>query len=57
MNKPLKILSPEEKLKYAELLYTSARELKKAALRTFYPKMTEAEIEKKVREIFLNGKT
>ncbi|MDQ7816777.1 MAG: hypothetical protein RDU14_07085 [Melioribacteraceae bacterium] len=49
-------ISPEEKLKQALNLYWTAYELKKAALRSFYPSLTEEEIDEKVKQIFSNVK-
>lgn len=49
--------TPEEKLLLAESLYFSAKALKKAALKSFYPELTDKEIEKKVRDWMMYGKT
>lgn len=46
----------EEKLLLSLKLYHSAKELKAAALRMFYPKMSEEKIKEKVREIFSYAK-
>jgi len=51
--KVFKAMSPEQKLNAAARLYWSARDLKSAGLRNFYPELSEMEIEKKVREAFL----
>jgi len=51
------ILTPEQKLIQSLKLYHSAKELKTAALRKFYPELTETEIKQKVRNIFLYART
>jgi hypothetical protein len=55
--KTLKSLSPDEKLKLAEKLYTSARSLKASAIRQWHPHWSEEKIAKKVKEIFLYART
>jgi hypothetical protein len=55
-NKKIK-LTPEQKLMQSLRLYHAAKELKTAALRKFYPSITEQEIKEKVREIFLYART
>jgi hypothetical protein len=50
-------MTPEEKLKIALRLYYSARQLKAAALLQDHPNLTEQEVQKKVREIFLYART
>jgi len=50
-------MSPAQKLKAAERLYHSARELKAAALRARHPDWTEEAIRRAVREVFLNSRT
>ena len=50
-------LTPEQKLYQALRLYYSAKELKAAAIRKFHPALTEAEINEKVKEIFLHART
>ena len=49
-------MTPEQKLRVALRLYYSARELKAAGLRAQNPDWNEAEIQAKVKEIFLNAK-
>ncbi|KAF0151151.1 MAG: hypothetical protein FD143_2186 [Ignavibacteria bacterium] len=49
-------LTAEQRLIESLRLYFLARELKKAALKTLEPNMSEEEIEKKVKEIFSNAK-
>ena len=49
-------MTPEQKLRVALRLYYSARELKAAGLRAQNSDMTEAEIQAKVKDIFLNAK-
>ena len=51
--KIFKAMSPERKLKLSTQLYYSAREMKAAAIKQQYPKWSEEEVQKKVREIFL----
>jgi len=51
------ILTPEQKLIQSLKLYHAAKELKTAALRKFYPELTETEIKLKVRNIFLYART
>ena len=50
--KILKTLSPNEKLKLAENLYTSAKTLKGSAIRQQHPHWSEEKIAEKVKEIF-----
>ena len=50
-------LSPEQKLTQSLRLYYNARELKIASLRKFHPELSEEEIQKKVKEIFLYAKS
>ncbi len=50
-------LSPEQKLTQSLRLYYNAKELKIAALRKFHPELSEQEIQKKVKEIFLYAKS
>jgi len=49
--------TPEEKLQQALRLYYSVRELKKAALRQFYPEWNQDKIEKKLKEFFLHARS
>jgi Rv0078B-related antitoxin len=51
--KILQSLSPAQKLRAAERLYHSARQLKAAALRAQHPDWTEEAILQAVRQIFL----
>jgi hypothetical protein len=53
----LQAVSPTQKLRAAERLYYSARQLKAAALRAEHPDWTEEAIRKAVREIFLYGRS
>jgi hypothetical protein len=46
-------MSPAQKLRAAERLYLSARQLKAAALRAKHPDWTTEAIQRAVREIFL----
>ncbi|MBS3917635.1 MAG: hypothetical protein KG012_01980 [Deltaproteobacteria bacterium] len=50
-------MTPEQKLRIALQLYSSARQLKAAALRHAHPDWTEKELQEKVREFFLYGRT
>jgi len=52
----LKSRSAEDKLTQALRLYHSALQLKIAALRQFYPQLSEQEIEDKAKRIFFNAK-
>ncbi|MBI1937726.1 MAG: hypothetical protein HYS25_06340 [Ignavibacteriales bacterium] len=56
-NARFKNFSPEKKLLLSMELYHSARKLKIAALRTLHPEMSDEQIEKKVKEIFLNARS
>lgn len=51
--KILQAMTPAQKLRAAERLYHSARQLKAAALRAQHPDWTEAAILQAVRQIFL----
>ena len=53
----LKAMSPAQKLRAAERLYWSARQLKAAALRAEHPDWTEEAIQLAVREIFLYARS
>lgn len=53
----LRAMSPAQKLKAAEQLYWSARQLKAAALRAQHPGWSEEEIERAVREAFLYARS
>ena len=46
-------MKPEKKLRVAQMLYYSARELKAAGLRAQNPNWSEEMIKDRVREIFL----
>lgn len=46
----LRAMTPEQKLRAAEGLYDSARELKAAVLRQDHPEWTEAQIDGAVRD-------
>jgi hypothetical protein len=46
-------MTPEQKLRAAERLYWSARELKAAWLRAEHPDWTEEQVAKAVRDAFL----
>jgi len=49
----LQAMSPTQKLRAAERLYHSARQLKAAALRAEHPDWTDEAIHQAVRKIFL----
>jgi Rv0078B-related antitoxin len=53
----LQAMTPAQKLRAAERLYYSARELKAAALRAEHPDWTEEAIRRAVREIFLYARS
>jgi len=53
----LKDFTAEKKLLLALNLYHSAKELKKASLKKLHPEMTEKEIQKKVKDIFLYARS
>jgi hypothetical protein len=55
--KIIRAMTPAQKLKTAEQLYWSARELKAAGLRMQHPDWTEEEIERAVREAFLYARS
>ena len=57
MNQYLKDFIPEKKLLLSLNLYHSAVKLKKASLRKLHPELTEKEIQKKVKEIFLYARS
>jgi len=50
-------VNPRTKIYQSLKLYSAAKELKAAALRKFYPELTETEINKKVKDIFLYART
>ncbi len=55
--KILQAMSPAQKLRAAERLYHSARQLKAAALRAEHPDWTEEAIRQAVRKIFLYARS
>lgn len=55
--KILNRMSPGKRLKLAENLYMSARELKAAGLRASHPDLSEEEIRQKVKEFFLYARS
>lgn len=50
-------MTTSQKLDLSLLLYLSAHELKKSAIKEFYPELSNREVEEKVREIFLYART
>jgi hypothetical protein len=57
VKKVLQAMSPAQKLRAAERLYYSARQLKSAALRAEHPDWTDEAIRRAVREIFLYARS
>ncbi len=55
--KTLQAMSPAQKLRAAEQLYHSARQLKAAALRAEHPDWTDEAIQQAVRDIFLYARS
>lgn len=53
----LQAMSPAQKLRAAERLYWSARQLKAAAVRAQHPDWTEEAIQQAVRQIFLYARS
>jgi Rv0078B-related antitoxin len=53
----LQAMSPAQKLRAAERLYLSARQLKTAALRAEHPDWTDEAIHEAVRQIFLYARS
>lgn len=53
----LQAMSPEQKLRAAERLYYSARQLKAAALRAEHPDWSDEAIRRAVRMIFLYARS
>jgi Rv0078B-related antitoxin len=53
----LQAMTPAQKLRAAERLYWSARQLKAAALRAQHPDWTEEAIQQAVRQIFLYARS
>ncbi len=52
-----KNMTASKKLNLSLNLYSSARELKKAAIKQFHPELEDYQIERKVREIFIYART
>jgi hypothetical protein len=57
VKKVLQAMSPAQKLRAAERLYYSARQLKAAALRAEHPDWTDEAIRQAVRLIFLHARS
>ena len=57
MQQILQAMSPAQKLRAAERLYHSARQLKAAALRAEHPDWTSEAIRQAVRHIFLHARS
>jgi len=55
--KVLQAMSPAQKLRAAQRLYYSARQLKAAALRAEHPDWTDEAIHEAVRQIFLYARS
>ena len=55
--KIVQAMSPAQKLRAAERLYYSARQLKAAALRAEHPNWSDQAISQAVREIFLYARS
>jgi hypothetical protein len=53
----LRAMTPAQKLRAAERLYWSARQLKAAALRAQHPDWSEEKIQRTVREIFMYARS
>ena len=53
----LRRMSPEQRLAAATNLYYSARKLKAAWIRHLHPDWSDEQVEKEVREIFINART
>ena len=47
-------MSAQRKLEVADELFLLARELKSSSLRTLHPQLSEAELEARVRELFIH---
>jgi hypothetical protein len=52
-----KKMTADEKIRIANSLYATARIIKRAALQIKYPHLSEDEIDKKLRDIFLHART
>ena len=57
VQKVVHAMSPAQKLRAAERLYHSARQLKAAALRAEHPDWTDEAIRQAVRKIFLYARS
>jgi hypothetical protein len=57
LQRVLQAMTPTQKLRAAERLYWSARQLKAAALRSEHPDWTEEAIRQAVREISLYARS
>jgi hypothetical protein len=57
LQRVLQAMTPAQKLRAAERLYYSARQLKAAALRAEHPDWSEEAIHRAVREIFLYARS
>lgn len=57
MNNITKYLTPEDKLLLSLNLYYAAKELKRASLKKFHPELSENEIAKRLKEIFLYARS
>ncbi len=57
VRKVLQAMTPAQKLRAAERLYWSARQLKAEALRAEHPDWTEEAIQQAVRQIFLYARS
>jgi hypothetical protein len=53
----LRAMTPAQKLRAAERLYHSARQLKAAALRAQHPDWNDETIRRVVREVFLKARS
>lgn len=53
----IQAMSPAQKLRAAEQLYHSARQLKAAALRAQHPDWSDETVRRAVREIFLRARS
>lgn len=53
----IKKLSPDERLRLSKRIYFEARHLKADWLRQLHPDWSNAQVEEKVREIFLNARS
>jgi hypothetical protein len=53
----LRAMTPEQKLRAMERLYWTARFLKAAWLRHQHPDWSESDVQRRVRDIFMNART